>query len=50
MRLDFESFDINGLTASDENSNPMTIGESAAHMCTDSFTITVILIDDDITW
>jgi hypothetical protein len=45
LRLDFESFDINGLTASTENLNGMTVGASAAHMCTDTFTITVILID-----
>ena len=42
LRLDFETFDINGLTASDENDMNMDEKEAGAHMCTDTFTIQVI--------
>jgi hypothetical protein len=40
LRLDFENFDINGLTASDENPTG-TMGATTTNICTDKFTITV---------
>ena len=43
LRLDFESFDINGLTGSneaDDNSTPKTVAE-----CQDTFKITVSIVN-----